>query len=408
MSNTVDVEANAVILDDNLSVLDTFDALGVETNSLNSRALGSDGQGSLYLLIVNYKRERYVLINSVRIFGLHVVAREGECKRSIHVPVAVFALRCAELNSPLAINNLELSAELSQQQFVGVSLTLNRGHLGYVVALPALPCARNEPVVLRYIERTADEFEHVVVAVDGKRQYSIGIAAERVSQSDVATTQLKSIILAQCNTVAIGSILCSPSTILDDFECAVQVSNGSGEYTIDIYELNCIRQTPVVRATAYQIIRYRSSAVVIQRTCYERDNQCVRVSSVKRELSVLVTEVSTLGLILRDKNSAVSGSIFLTLAVVALYEIVATIQRYTFASYGCTVLWMPFAVLGNLEVTVQVFNLKGKNTFHFNELVLVVVVAPTVRCACEVIVGSVNSHCGHQCHCKSKKLFHDR
>ena len=140
MSNTCSVEANAIVLNNELAVLDTLDALGIQANGLNSLTLGSDGQGSLNLLVVNYESDGYVLINSLGILGLHVVARERKCNRSVHIPVAGLTLRCTELNSPLAIYNLELTAELSKENLIK--------NVSYIMALKDRLSAGTEYAVM--------------------------------------------------------------------------------------------------------------------------------------------------------------------------------------------------------------------------------------------------------------------
>ena len=124
----------------------------------------------------------------------------------------------------------------------------------------------------------------------------------------------------------------------------------------------------------------------------------VRISGVQRQLGIFVTPVT----LLREEDLAVSRSVFLALAVVALNEVVRAVQSHTFALYGCTVLRMPCAVLGNLEIAVQVCYLKSKRTVNIYKLPVSVVVTPTVGCACEVVIGCVDSQCSHQRHCKSK------
>ena len=188
--------------------------------------------------------------------------------------------------------------------------------------------------------------------------------------------------------------------ILDDLERTAEVLNSNGKHTSNFLKRRSTGSIPAVECT-YNLIGLRSSAVVIQRTCYEGDNQCVGVGSIQGQFGIFVAPL-TIALLGRNKNRAVSGSVSFTLAVIALNEGVRAIQSYAFTCGSTTVLRMPCTVLGNFEVTVQVSYLKGKNTFHINELPSIVVVAPAIGCTGKIVVGCVDSHCCHQRHCKSK------
>ena len=268
-----------------------------------------------------------------------------------------------------------------------------------------MPCSRKEPIGLHLVERTANEGENKVVTTLCKCQHSILVTTEGVSQRKIGrftlvTLSSEYVRLAQSKTATglpVGCPLVVPSMVLNDLERTAQVSNGNGEHTIDLLKRRSTVIVPAIKCTN-DLIGFRSSAVVIQCTSHEGDYQMVRISCVKCQLGIFVAPVA----LLREKNAGIGRSVFLTLGVVTLNEVVRAVQSHAFAGGCCAVLRMPSTVLGNLEFAIEVSNFERKNAFYVNELPCVIVVTPAIGCTGKIVVGCVDCHCGHQRHCKSK------